>query len=532
MRKLLLLYVLQLATLISCSQTNKPKIKDWHLLDFKNDGYHGINLAKAYELLKGKKSNTVIAAVIDSGIDTLQDDLKANFWKNPGEIPYNNIDDDKNGLVDDVTGWNFLGGSKNENLSISVSEEYRLYHRFKNEFEEKKEKNIAPEKKFVFTEWKKAETIINTNYTLAIKTISETRSNFSLIQSSNNYLIKFLGKPIFTQKDVSTGTKKDSSTICSNIWTNIFDGRDFTNADFVKDYEAYLKKQEDAIVQKTVLPIDYRGKLLNDNGYNITQTHYGNTNLQTYSGYHGTSVSSIIGALRNNNKGIDGIADNVKIIMIRAVLGSHEYDKDVALAIRYAVDNGATVINMSFAKPLSPDKKWVDDAIKYAQQKDVVLVHACGNDAKNIDVDYSYPHPYYLDGSRMPHFINVGASGDFSTGGLVASFSNYGKKMVDIFAPGADINCAIANNGTQMASGTSMASPVIAGIAVLLRSYFPKLTAPEVVDIIKKSGVLINEEVILPGTENKKIAFDKLSQTGAIANAYEAVKLALKKTGN
>ena len=529
MKKLLLLYILQLVSLISCSQTNKAKIKDWHLLDFKKDGYRGISLSQAYELLKGKKSSTVIVAVIDSGIDTLQDDLKDNFWKNPKEIPYNNIDDDKNGLVDDVTGWNFLGGVNKENLSISVSEEYRLYHRFKNEFEGKKDKNISPENKFIFEEWKKAAAIINNNYTTANKEITDLRSNFSLTQKTNTYLIKFLAKPVFTRKDLSPGNKADSVSLCSNIWTNIFSGKDFTNTDFVKDYESYLKKQEDAIIQKTVVPTNYRDKLLNDNGYDISKTNYGNTNLQTHSGYHGTSVSSIIGAVRNNNKGIDGIADSVKIIMIRAVLGAHEYDKDVALAIRYAVDNGAKVINMSFAKPLSPDKKWVDEAIKYAAEKDVVLVHACGNDAKNIDIDFSYPHPFYLDGTSMPNFINVGASGDYSTGGLVGFFSNYGSKMVDVFAPGVDINCAIANNGTQIASGTSMASPVVAGIAALLRSYFPKLTAPEVVTIIKNSGIAINETVTLPGTEDKKIAFSKLCQTGKIVNAYQAVKLAMEK---
>ena len=297
MRKLLLLYILQLASLISCSQTNKPKIKDWHLLDFKKDGYRGISLSQAYELLKGKKSSTVIVAVIDSGIDTLQDDLKDNFWKNPKEIPYNNIDDDKNVLVDDVTGWNFLGGANKENLSISVSEEYRLYHRFKNEFEGKKDKNISPENKFVFEEWEKAAAIINNNYTSAKKEITNLRSNFSLIQKTNTYLIKFLATPVFTRKNLSPGNKADSVSLCSNIWTNIFSGKDFTNTDFVKDYESYLKKQEEAITQKTVLPTDYRGKLLNDSGYDISKTNYGNTNLQTHSGYHGTSVSSIIGAV-------------------------------------------------------------------------------------------------------------------------------------------------------------------------------------------------------------------------------------------
>ncbi len=531
MKKIILLSFLHFIAGFSFSQTANLKTAGWHLQDFKKDGYRGISLSQAYELLKGKKSQPVIVGVIDSGIDTLQDDLKDNFWHNPGEIPGNNIDDDKNGLVDDVTGWNFLGGPNNQNLSISVDEAYRLYHRFKKEYEGKKEKDISKENKFVFSEWKRAEKIITDNYNNAIKEIDRLRENFSIAEATNNFLVKFFGKTTFTKNDLSFGITKDSAAISMNTWKNIFAGKDFTNVDFIKEFERYLKQQKDAITQKTTLPTDFRGQVLNDDAYDITKTHYGNNNLQTHSGYHGTSVSGIIGAIRNNNKGIDGIADNVKILMVRAILGDHEFDKDVALAIRYAVDNGAKVINMSFGKPLSPDKKWVDDAIKYAEEKDVVLVHGSGNDGKNIDADYFYPNPYYLDGSRMPHFINVGASGDVNTGGLVAPFSNYGKKIVDIFAPGVDIQCSIANNGTQIASGTSMSSPVVAGIAALLRSYFPKLTAPQVVEILKKSGTEIDEDVTLPGSEDKKIAFKKLSETGKIVNAYEAVKLAIEKYG-
>jgi subtilisin family serine protease len=271
--------------------------------------------------------------------------------------------------------------------------------------------------------------------------------------------------------------------------------------------------------------------LLKNNAYDINSTKYGNTNLQTFSGYHGTSTSGVIGAIRNNKLGIDGIADDVRIMMVRAILGEDEYDKDVALAIRYAVDNGAQVINMSFGKPISPDKSWVDDAIRYAQSKDVVLVHAAGNEGKDIDIDYSYPNPYYLGAERMPHFINVGASGDLATGGLVAGFSNYGKKMVDVFAPGVDIECSIANNGTQVASGTSMASPVVAGIAALIRSYFPNLTAAQVVDIIKSSAIPITETVELPGNKDKKIPFQQLCETGGIVNAFEAIQLAVKISG-
>jgi subtilisin family serine protease len=497
-------------------------------MDYAKNGYRGISLKEAYTLLKGKKSKPVIVAVIDSGIDTLQEDLKPIFWHNPKEIPNNQIDEDKNGLVDDAIGWNYLGAPNGENLSISVSDIYRTYHRFKADFDNKKISEIPKEKQYLFNEWQRAKTLLMNSYKEAVNTIETVTENFTIVQKTNNYLTKYLKKTSFTQKDlITTASKKDSTGLCMQIWKNIFDGRDFTNETFIKDFENYKKELEENIRQVTTAPTDFRGQLLNDDSYDIAKKNYGNTNLQTHSGYHGTSVSSIIGAVRNNGKGIDGIADNVQIMMIRAILGKDEFDKDVALAIRYAVDNGAKVINMSFGKSIAPDKKWVDDAIQYALAKDVVLVHAAGNDAQNIDVDFNYPNGFYLDGSRMANFLNVGASGDYSTGGLVASFSNYGKKMVDIFAPGVDINCAIANNGTQLASGTSMASPVVAGIAALLRSYFPKLTAAQIVTIIKQSGTVIKENIVLPGTKDEKVAFNALSETGKIVNAFEAVKMAM-----
>lgn len=508
------------------AQTTKPKIKDWHYLDFEKDGYRGISLNQAYELLKGKKSETVIVAVIDSGIDTLHNDIP--FWRNKKEIPHNKIDDDKNGLVDDIIGWNYLGAPNGENLAISISDIYRTYHRFKAEFEGKEKKDISSEKHFTFSEWKRAEEKINAKYETAKQAIESVTANYTLIQKANSFMIKHLKKDVFTKEDLkSANTKKDSAKGYIQIWKNIFDERDFSNATFMKDYESYKKELEEDIKNKNTPPIDYRGQLLQDDSYDILKKNYGNTNLQTHSGYHGTSVSSVIGAIRNNNTGIDGIADNVKIMMIRGILGKDEFDKDVALSIRYAVDNGAKVINMSFGKYISPDKRWTDEAIAFAQSKDVVVVHASGNDGVNIDEDYNFPNAFYINGAKATNFINVGASGDYSTGGLAAFFSNYGKKMVDIFAPGVDIHTAIANNGTQVASGTSFASPMVAGIAALLRSYFPKLTAPQIIEIIKKSGTVINEEVVLPSTTDKKIPFASLSETGKIANAASAVKLAM-----
>lgn len=516
------------APLFSTAQTEKPKIKDWHYLDYKKDGYMGISLNQAYELLKGKKSEPVIVAVIDSGIDTLQPDLLPVLWKNPKEIPNNGIDDDGNGLVDDYYGWNYLGAANGENLVVSVSDIYRTYHRFKQQFENKTKKNIPDSLQWQFSEWQRAAKKIEDAYKEAAKNIDVIRANWDIISKTNDELKWLLKKDIFNRTDLDSLKIDKNNQQLIALWRNIFNNQDFSNAAFIKDYGQFKQETEDDLNKKTVPPTPFRDSLLNDNGYDITKTHYGNHNLTTHSGYHGTSVSSVIGAVRNNGKGIDGIADNVQIMMIRGILGKDEFDKDVALSIRYAVDHGAKVINMSFGKYISPDKRWTDEAIAYALSKDVLLVHGSGNDATNTDNDMNYPSAFAINNTRFPNFLNVGASADPSTGNWVADFSNYGKKTVDLFAPGVYIHCAIAGDGTQTADGTSLASPVVAGVAALLRSYFPKLTAAEIADILKKSGQSIPEKVNKPGSKTEKISLSELCESGKVVNAAAAVKLAME----
>ncbi len=516
------------APFFSSAQMVKPKIKDWHYLDYKKDGYMGISLNQAYELLKGKKSEPVIVAVIDSGIDTLQPDLLPVLWKNPKEIPNNGIDDDGNGLVDDYYGWNYLGAANGENLAISVSDIYRTYHRFKQLFENKTKTAIPDSLQWQFSEWQRAARKIDDAYKEAGKNIAVIRANWDVITQSNDELKWLLKKDVFTKNDLDSLKPDKNNKQLIALWRNIFNNQDFSNAAFIKDYGQFKQEMEDDLTKKAVPPTPFRDSLLNDNGYDITKTHYGNHNLTTHSGYHGTSVSSVIGAVRNNGKGIDGIADNVQIMMIRGILGKDEFDKDVALSIRYAVDHGAKVINMSFGKYISPDKRWTDEAIAYALSKDVILVHGSGNDATNTDTDMNYPSAFAINNTRFPNFLNVGASADPSMGNWVADFSNYGKRTVDLFAPGVYIHTAIAGDGTQTADGTSLASPVVAGVAALLRSYFPKLTAAEIVDILKKSGQTIPEKVNKPGSKTEKVSLSELCESGKVVNAAAAVKLAME----
>ncbi len=523
--------VLLFIQITGVAQTTAPKLKGWQLLNYKEDGYMGTGVKEAYELLKGRKSQTVIIAVIDSGVDTLQEDLKAALWVNPREIPGNGKDDDGNGYTDDIHGWNFCGSSSGENLSNNTHEIERVYHKWKNEFEGISEKKIPADRKFLYSQWKRAESLINKDYEEYQQNIKNIENASLLFNSSNTILTSYLKKTDFIKADLAAVNGSDSVNWAVRLWKSVFDrGSDpeIKNTDIIRDLEAYHNTLLNNRKRKEDLPVDFRGALTKDNYENIHDSIYGNNNLKSSSGNHGTHVSGIIGAIRNNNIGMDGIVDNVRIMMIRAVPGGDEHDKDVALAIRYAVNNGASIINMSFGKPVSPYKQLVDDAIAYAASKNVLLVHGSGNDGQDIDENSFYPSPFMQDGTKASNMLTVGASGDYSLDGLVAGFSNYGIKTVDLFAPGMYINSTITNNNYEPADGTSMASPVAAGVAGLLKSYFPALTPVQIIDLLMRSGTSITESVTLPGTD-KKTSLNKLCKSGKIINAYEAVKLALQQ---
>jgi subtilisin family serine protease len=345
--------------------------------------------------------------------------------------------------------------------------------------------------------------------------------------AGDSVLRKELGKEEYNGEDLKSNSTTDANgKMAKGLILNISKANnsyEITNTQLLDEIGGQLRKAEAA----TMAPKAYRADVVKDDESNLNDRNYGNNDIMASTPFHGTHCSGIIGAARNNEKGIDGIADNVSIMMLRAVPDGDEHDKDIANAIRYAVDNGAKIISMSFGKSFSPEKKWVDEAFKYADKKGVLLVHAAGNDSKNIDTADNFPNPIFEDGSgKAGNVITVGASGDEKNGGLTASFSNYGKQEVDVFAPGVSIYSTIPGGNTYgNASGTSMACPVVAGIAALTLEYYPTLTAKQLKNIIEKSAVVCNEEVKVPGTDEKKM-LSELSRTGAFANAYEAVKMA------
>lgn len=519
---------------VSIAQQKEDVPKDWHLLDRSQTGYYGISLDKAYDFVKGKKikSKTVVVAVIDSGIDTLHEDLKPVLWRNPKEIPGNGIDDDKNGYIDDVHGWNFIGGKDGRNVKKDSYEAARVYHNFKSKYDGKTidESKLSKEDLEEYTTWKKAQKKIMGDEEGGGMDIAVLRRFASNLKKADSTLKIAMKKEVFTGEELKAFTpenaddKKAKGTMFGIMSQN--GGLEQTNKEFMEGLIGYVESQEGKELAKTQAPEQFRKNIVQDDETNVNDRSYGNNDIMAETSFHGTHCSGIIAAAWND-KGVKGVASDVRIMTLRAVPDGDEHDKDIANAIRYAVDNGAQIVSMSFGKDFSPEKHWVDDAVRYAESKGVLLVHAAGNDAKNIDVEDNFPNPIYKDTKKKSStFITVGASGDPKNGGVTASFSNYGKSEVDVFAPGVQIYSTIPGGTTYgNASGTSMACPVVAGTAAFLLSHYPNLSARQLKDIIEKSSVKLDEEVNKPGSEDK-VKLSDISKTGGLLNAYEAIKLA------
>jgi cell wall-associated protease len=508
--------------------------KGWHLKDAQTDTLHGISLDKAYDFLKGKKAKPIIVAVLDSGIDTTHEDLKPILWHNPKEIPGNGKDDDGNGYVDDVYGWNFLGNKNGEMVVKAPSEAARIYHKYKDKYEGKNidVSSLSAEEKAQYEIWKAANKQLTPkpdeqlNAAFIEIALSSIRKNDKAIKEDwkrDEYSIDEL----ISYQPATPAGRQAKNAFLGYIRLLSFEGS-ATNTQIISDMTEYVDSKRSLFTAKETPPEDVR-KVIGDNYNDINDKYYGNSNVMGGGPVHGTHVSGIIAAVRNNGVGIDGVADNVKIMMVRTVPNGDEYDKDVALAIRYAVDNGAKIINMSFGKGFSPEKKWVDDAIKYAEAHDVILVHAAGNDNENMEEMPNFPSPYYNGSTtKASNVITVGASTDPRfKGQWVADFSNYGSKTVDVFAPGEKIYSTLpGGNKYGIEQGTSMAAPVVSGVAALIWTHYPNLTAQQVIESIEKTvwksdSTMVNK----PGSKDKT-TFGELSVSGGIVNAYEAVKYA------
>ena len=493
------------------AELSEEEAQRWGHLDLQQDTIPGMSVNRAYaELLKKKKGSPVIVAVIDSGIDLDHEDLKEVLWTNSGEKPGDGIDNDGNGYVDDIHGYNFLGESYHEQLEAARilrlkigDEDYQQAARAEVEEKLMEAKASLPQ----------------------IQQIEQ------IVKMSHQSMQKALGKEYYSMEDLENYQPKNSQEERTvGILIQVMGmGEDIPAAladlqDGVKYYEEQLKYN---------LNVDFDGrKPVGDNPYDISDLGYGNGNptIRDNSESHGSHVAGIIAATRNNKKGVNGVAQNVKIMAIRAVPNGDEYDKDIALAIRYAADNGAKVINASFGKAFSPNSEWVYDALNYAASKDVLFVHAAGNDGIDLDSpenpNFPNDHPVQNDQELVDNYLTVGALTSAFGPEMIAVFSNYGKENVDIFAPGDQVYSTMPNDTYEFQGGTSMAAPSVAGLAAMIRSYFPNLTAAQVKKIIMESGISPQVKVMVGGPEGPTKNFSEISKSGKIANLYNALILA------
>lgn len=504
--------------------------KDWHLRDPEADHAPGVSVERTYEtLLKGEPSKKVLVAVIDTGIDINHEDLQGMIWTNPLEIPDNGIDDDRNGYVDDVHGWNFIGG-KNGNVTEDTGEITREYVRLKSIFDSIPESRVRRKQKADYERYQRVKKTYEKALADNQREYQAYKSLYRNLQESVDTLKKVLHSSHLSVATIDTFRTDVPALLFAKGYTLRFLRRMGEDAEL----DSVLREIKVAVdYYRVVVEFNYNPDfnsrvIVGDDNNNLHERFYGNNDVIGPDPEHGTHVAGIIAANRNNNLGIKGIVDQVTILPIRAVPpNGDERDKDVANAIRYAVDNGASIINMSFGKSYSPGKQVVDEAVHYAEQKGVLLVHAAGNDGQNVDEKIDYPSRYYLSGKEAGNWLEVAASGkDEST--FVASFTNYGKKTVDLFAPGVDVYSSVPGNKYKNESGTSMASPVAAGVAALIKSYFPDLTATEIREILvtssrKMDGLRVNR----PG--GGKTELSALSRSGGLVNAYEAVRLARQR---
>ena len=511
------------ASLVPISEENigrptKPEysdaeLKTWSHADLVNDTIPGMSVDRAYTeiLSKRGKGQTTLVAVIDSGIDIEHEDLDGVIWTNPGEIAGNGKDDDNNGYIDDIHGWNFLGDTVDEQL-----EKARIVYRYEKEGKGSKAVYEAAKAELA-SDIKEAE-----------GNVSRYSQILEQVVAADAAISKKLGKSTYTKAEV-LAIQDESLANEKNIVLQMLQ-----YADSIEELKDQLSEGIEYYGNqlKYNYSVDFKGRTTGDDPYTMDGKVYGNNDVdgpdpEKKDARHGTHVAGIIAAERNNGIGLNGVANNVEIMVLRAVPDGDEYDKDIAMAIRYAVDNGARVINTSFGKYYSPNSEWVYEAIRYAAKNDVLIVNAAGNEGLNLDTKNVYPNDQVDNGNEVSDtFLTVGALNYKYGSNLVANFSNYGKVNVDVFAPGVKIWSTTPLNTYEYLQGTSMAAPNVAGVAAVIRSQFPDLTAAEVKQILMDSGLPSVNEVVLGGDNSNTGKFGDITKSGRMVNLYNALILA------
>jgi subtilisin family serine protease len=491
----------------------------WWLLDPETDNVAGAGVERAYRELLGERepARTVVVAIIDSGVDTAHVDLRPVLWRNPGEVAGTGRDDDGNGYVDDVHGWNFIGGPDGRNVEVDTYEVTRLYARCQ----------VHPGGVQGASAPGEPDACERIGEEYQAKR-AETEEMLPRIQEMGlvadmvwEILDDHLEGDLTAERVQAIRSPRRDIMQARDIYLNLTEHG--ITPELIREEVERLENLLEYGLDPAFDPRDIVGDDYDD----LMERYYGNPDVTGPDASHGTGVAAIVAAVRDNDTPVAGIAGAVRIMAIRAVPDGDERDKDVANAIRYAVDNGAHIINMSFGKPHSPEKAVVDEAVRYADERGVLLVNAAGNDARDLTDGPSFPSRFYLDGDTARHWIQVGASSWHGADRLAAVFTNYGRGHVDVFAPGVDVLSASPGDGYRAASGTSFAAPMVTGLAALLMSYFPELDAADVRRIILESATPLGDRIVqLPGEDAETARFGDLADAGGIVNAFRAIQLA------
>ena len=509
------------------AKLTEAELKSWSLKDLQNDTIPGMGVERTYqEIIKDKVGKKVIVAVVDSGIDIEHEDLKNVMWINEKEIPGNGVDDDKNGYIDDIHGWNFLGDIVKENM-----EYVRIVRKLKPKYEGKTQASVSAVDSAEFALYEKASQELSKETTQTTANLSRYSGMLGRLKPAHAAMSKKLGKPEYSKQDLSgieNPEEKEKEQIA--ILTQMLNYSDDIPS-LIKQIQGGVDYFQGRLDSHFDTSTDFRG-VVGDDPDNNQNPYYGNNDVdgpdpKKADAKHGTHVAGIIAAQRNNDIGINGVAQNVQIMAVRAVPDGDEYDKDIANAIRYAVDNGAKVINTSFGKYYSTHPQWVWDAIVYAGENDVLIVNAAGNEGLDLDNKQVYPNDQVGVGAEISDtFLTVGALNYNYGSDLLANFSNYGNVTVDVFGPGVKIWATTPLNTYEYLQGTSMASPNVAGVAAMLRSYYPKLSAKQVKQILMDSGLSVKMDVVLGGDPENKNNFENISTSGKMVNMYNAFIMA------
>jgi len=537
MKKWSLLLLLLIVCKISFSQASL----NWHWKDLSADSVHGISLQQAYKVLATlpNKPVPIIVAVLDGGIDTNHIALKNLLWTNKKEIPNNKIDDDKNGYVDDINGWNFLGGKDGRNIDKAADEKSRIYHRYKSLYEGQLVDTTSLNKiqKKQFLTWSKTAEEIEFSETDA-GNLEYIKMATNAIKKLGTTIIKELNDSNFTAEKLEPFQPIGRVTLeakMAYLRTIVILGvdKEAPYKEVTQDLDEYIAGKEKAAISKIQAPAPIREDIIKDNYFSLSDKYYGNNDITGPNAKHGTHVAGLVASIPDSNWLAQAYYPAIKIMGLRLVPDGDEYDKDVALGIRYAVDNGAKIINMSFGKSYSPEQPWVDSAIRYAAQKDVLIIHSAGNEYYDLNVKEVFPNPYSsVFNDTAKNMLTIGATSDPSiSGSLLTDFSNYGSKIVDVLAPGDKIYSTLPGiNNYGYLRGTSMASPIVSHIAAMVRSYFPTLTAIQVKEILLQSARNTADDTTpydVPQHEESK-TLNEISKIGGIVNAANALELAKK----